>query len=83
MKEYANEKFFHYLEIVQEILEEGQREGIFRKGADPVILKRAIFGAVDEMALEWVLMKKKRYSMDEAAEQLCEMFVKGLLNRSG
>lgn len=78
MKEYANEKFFQYLEIVQGILEEGQKSGVFRKGSDPVILKRAIFGAVDEMALEWVLMKKKRYTMEEAASQLSRMFIEGL-----
>lgn len=83
MKEYANEKFFEYLSIVQKILEEAQSKGIFRRDADPVILKRAIFGAVDEMALEWVLMKKKRYSMDQAADQLCTMFIEGLLPREG
>lgn len=83
MKEYANEKFFEYLSIVQKILEEAQEKGIFRRDADPVILKRAIFGAVDEMALEWVLMKKKRYSMDQAADQLCTMFIEGLLPREG
>ncbi|MDO8518769.1 MAG: TetR/AcrR family transcriptional regulator C-terminal domain-containing protein, partial [Deltaproteobacteria bacterium] len=80
MKEYANEKFFEYLGIVEAILKEGQAAGIFKQGADPVILKRAIFGAVDEMALEWVLMKKKRYTMEEAAEQLCQMFLDGLSN---
>lgn len=79
MKEYANEKFFEYLNIVQEILEEGQQKGCFRKSANPVVLKRTIFGAVDEMALEWVLMKRKRYSMEEAAEQLCGMFIDGLV----
>lgn len=78
MKEYANEKFFEYLGIVEAILKEGQEVGLFKRSADPVILKRAIFGAVDEMALEWVLMKKKRYTMEEAAEQLCQMFLDGL-----
>lgn len=78
MKEYANEKFFEYLGIVQSILEDGQRKGCFHQGLDPVILKRAIFGAVDEMALEWVLMKRKRYTMEEAANQLCRLFIEGL-----
>ncbi len=80
MKEYANEKFFEYLEIVGSILEEGQRQGVFDASLDPSILKRAIFGAVDEMALEWILMKRKRYSMDEASAQLALVFTRGLLN---
>lgn len=78
MKEYANEKFFGYLSIVEEILKEGQKVGLFKSSVNPIILKRAIFGAVDEMALEWVLMKKKRYTVEEAACQLCEMFIDGV-----
>ena len=78
MKEYANEKFFEYMNILQLIIEEGQRQNIFRRDADPVILKRAIFGAIDEMALEWVLMKRKRYSIEDAAEQIYKLFTIGL-----
>lgn len=78
MKEYVNSKFFAYLDILQGIIEQGQREGLFKKSADAVILKRAIFGAIDEMALEWILMRKKRYTIDEVAEQLYLMFLKGI-----
>lgn len=78
MKEYANEKFFEYLNLIQGVIEEGKERGVFRDNADPVILKRAIFGAVDEMALEWVLMRKKRYSIEEAADQLSDMFIRGI-----
>ncbi len=78
MKEYANEKFFEYLSLIQGVIEEGKEQGLFRASADPVILKRAIFGAVDEMALEWVLMRKKRYSIEEAADQLSDMFIRGI-----
>jgi TetR/AcrR family transcriptional regulator, fatty acid metabolism regulator protein len=78
MKEYAATKFRDYLEIVSRILEEGQTQGVFKKSINPFIVKRAIFGAIDEMALEWVLMKKKKYSMEEVADQLCTMFIDGL-----
>lgn len=78
IKEYANEKFFSYLDIVQGIVEEGQKAGQFKQNLDPVILKRAIFGAIDEMALEWVLMKRKRYTVEQAAEQICQMFISGI-----
>lgn len=78
MKEYVHSKFFAYLDILQGIIEQGQREGLFKKSADAVILKRAIFGAIDEMALEWILMRKKRYTIDEVAEQLYLMLIKGI-----
>lgn len=78
MKEYAASKFKDYLDIISKILEDGQGLGQFRKNINPQIVKRAIFGAIDEMALEWVLMKKKKYSVDEVAQQLCTMFIDGL-----
>lgn len=78
MKEYAASKFKDYLDIISKILEEGQGQGHFKKDINPQIVKRAIFGAIDEMALEWVLMKKKKYSVDEVAQQLSTMFIDGL-----
>lgn len=79
MKEYANEKFFEYLKILEDILVQGQTEGLFKTGLSAAILKRAIFGAIDEMALEWVLMRRKRYTLEEASEQLSEFFLHGLM----
>jgi len=78
MKEYAATKFIDYLNIISQILEEGQTKGFIKKTINPFIIKRAIFGAVDEMALEWVLMRKKKYSLEEVAEQICSMFIDGL-----
>lgn len=78
MKEYAATKFRDYLDIISAIIEEGQLSGVFKKAINPTVVKRAIFGAVDEMALEWVLMKKKKYTMQEVADQICIMLTEGL-----
>ena len=78
MKEYEGGKFAEYLHIVQSILEEGQARGAFRKDLDPKILRRTLFGAVDEMALDWLLMKKKKYSLEECAGQIGRLFLRGL-----
>jgi TetR/AcrR family fatty acid metabolism transcriptional regulator len=78
MKEYAATKFREYLSLISGILEDGKKSGVFKEIVNPFIVKRAIFGAIDEMALEWVLMKKKKYTMDEVADQLCAMFIDGL-----
>lgn len=80
MKEYGGTKFRDYLKIIAGILIEGKEQNIFRQEINPMIVKRALFGAIDEMAVEWVLMKKKRYTMDEAAEQLSALFIQGLKN---
>lgn len=78
MKEYAATKFKDYLDIISKILEEGQSRGLFNKSINPLIIKRTIFGAVDEMALDWVLMKKKKYTLEEVADQLCILIVNGV-----
>ncbi len=81
MKEYSHSKFMSFLGIVANILEDGQREGLFRSDVNPQIIRRALFGAIDEIALEWLLMKKKKYTAEEAAEQLGRIFIEGLLTR--
>lgn len=78
MKEYEGGKFSEYLNVVRSILEEGQLKGIFRNDLEPRILRRAIFGMVDELALEWLLMAKKKYSLDQCAEQVLNMIVRGI-----
>lgn len=81
MKEYKNEKFYQYLNIIGAIVAEGQAKGIFRADIDPDIAKRAIFGSLDEMSLYWVLSNRKDYSIDTAARQISRIFLTGLVNK--
>jgi TetR/AcrR family fatty acid metabolism transcriptional regulator len=78
MKEYKNEKFSEYLNIIDEIIREGQEKGIFKKEIIPSIAKRAFFGALDEMSRFWVLSSSKRYDIETAAKQISEYFLDGL-----
>ncbi len=78
MKEYEGTKFGEYLHIVESLLEEDRTQGAFRQDLNPKILRRALFGALDEMALDWLLMKKKKYSLENCAEQIGMMFLRGV-----
>lgn len=78
MTEYKAEKFFEYLKFLEDMITRGQQTGRFRSDLNPALVKRIIFGAIDELALEWVLMKKKRYTIDEAAEQLAMVLLAGI-----
>lgn len=80
MKEYENLKFHQYLNLISEIIKEGQEQGIFRKDIIPGIAKRAFFGALDEMSRFWVLSKKKKYDISTAAKQISDYFIKGMIN---
>ncbi len=79
MKEYRNKKFAEYLNIISQIVRQGQAEGIFRKDVMPGIFKRAFFGALDEMSRFWVLSPKKKYSVNTAARQISSYFLEGIL----
>ena len=82
MKEYRNEKFLEYLNLIGKIIEEGQNQGIFRKEIIPGIAKRAFFGALDEMSRFWVLSNRKKYDIETAARQISGYFLYGLLRNS-
>jgi TetR/AcrR family fatty acid metabolism transcriptional regulator len=78
MKDYDNHKFLEYLNLLAEIIEEGQRMGSIRPDIHPAIAKRVIFGALDEMSTYWVLSKKRRLPMKEAARQISEILIRGV-----
>lgn len=80
MKEYKNEKFHQYLNLIGDIIREGQEEGLFKGDIIPGIAKRAFFGALDEMSRFWVLSSRKKYDIETAAKQISGYFLNGLIS---
>jgi TetR/AcrR family fatty acid metabolism transcriptional regulator len=83
MKEYKNERFLQYLNLIDDIIKEGQEQGIFKKEIIPGIAKRAFFGALDEMSRFWVLSSHKKYDIETAAKQISGYFLYGLVKDVG
>ena len=79
MKEYKNEKFLEYLNIISAIIREGQQKGIFRQDIEPGIAKRAFFGALDEMSRYWVLSEVRKYSIAKAVQDISSIFLRGMM----
>jgi TetR/AcrR family fatty acid metabolism transcriptional regulator len=78
MKDYVPVKFLEYLDVISEILELGKREGTFRQDLNITMARRAVFGALDEMALAYVLSRKRKYDPTEAASEIYRIFAEGL-----
>jgi len=78
MKEYENKKFAQYLDLIGDIVREGQEQGVFDRNVIPGVAKRAFFGALDEMSRFWVLSSRKRYDIEVAADQISSFFLKGI-----
>jgi TetR/AcrR family fatty acid metabolism transcriptional regulator len=84
IREYANPKFAEFLRLIAGAVVEGQRAGELRADVDPYILARALFGALDEIALAWLVKhptSKATIDLPKAAEQLGELFIDGLRAR--
>jgi len=78
LKNYTPVKFFEYLEIISDILEEGKREGVLRPDLNVSIARRAIFGALDELSLTYILSRKPKYHPTVTAAELCRLLLEGL-----
>lgn len=78
IKEYTGSRFYDYLNLISSIIREGQAAGVFRSDVLPGIVKRALFGALDEFSTLWVLSKDKRYDLRDAAAQISNLFLEGL-----
>ncbi len=86
IKEYRPQGFKKYLEVIGAILEEGQAKGVFRKDLHPGVFRRALFGAIDEISLEWVLHAQahpdegppSHLDPKMVAEQIAEFILRGL-----
>ena len=81
MREYVKDHYADYLNIFAYIIREGQEKGIFKEDINTGIAKRAFFGALDEMGRYWVLSSTRRYSVEESAKQISDIFIKGVLSQ--
>lgn len=66
-----------YLDIVSEIVEQGQEEGVIRKDLYVGLVKRFILGAVDEVINTWIHSGGK-YDLVSMADPLVDLFMKGI-----
>jgi len=79
IKDYRNNKFSEYLNIISMIIRKGQSDKVFRQDILPGIAKRAIFGALDEIARIWNINIDSEYDIDETEKQVAKIFLVGVL----
>ena len=68
-----------YLDIVSEIVEQGQEEGGIRKDIYVGLVKRFILGGVDEVINTW-LHSGGKYDLVSMADPLVDLFIRGIGN---
>ncbi|HUQ34208.1 MAG TPA: TetR/AcrR family transcriptional regulator [Pyrinomonadaceae bacterium] len=77
MEEFSAAGFAEYLSLIRTTLEEGQRAGVFREELNAKVVAKILFGALDEMATNWIL-SKRRYKLAPMADQVLDIFLNGV-----
>jgi len=77
MEEFSAAGFAEYLGLIRATFEEGQRAGVFRKDLNAKVVSKILFGALDEMATNWIL-SKRRYRLAPMADEVMDIFLSGV-----
>ncbi len=80
MEEFSAAGLAEYLKLIREVFEEGQAAGLFRRELNAKIVAKILFGALDEMATNWIL-SKRRYKLAPMADVVLDIFFEGVTAR--
>jgi TetR/AcrR family fatty acid metabolism transcriptional regulator len=69
-----------YLGLIREAIADGQRGKLFRADIKPTVAAKMFFGALDEMATNWIL-SSRRYSLEADADTIVDLFINGARTR--
>jgi TetR/AcrR family fatty acid metabolism transcriptional regulator len=77
MREFSAAGFAEYLGLLRQTFEEGQRSGVFRKDLNAKLVSKILFGALDEMATNWII-SKRNYKLEPMAKVVMDVFLNGV-----
>jgi TetR/AcrR family transcriptional regulator, fatty acid metabolism regulator protein len=76
MERFSSTLLQDYLGQIRAAIEDGQKKGLFRKDIHATSVAKMFFGALDEMATNWILTRR-RYSLESEADAVVDLFVDG------
>jgi TetR/AcrR family fatty acid metabolism transcriptional regulator len=76
-EEQIHEMHKMYLDLIAEIVEQGQVEGAIRRDLYVGLVKRYIIGGVDEVINTW-LHSDGKYDLTSMADPLVDLFIRGI-----
>ena len=66
-----------YLGLIRDTIAEGQTRGVFRLHVPATLGAKIFFGALDEMATNWILADR-RYALGDDADAVVDVFLHGV-----
>ncbi len=77
MRLFSETKLRKYFSVIERVIRDAQRLGQIRQEIDPWTTTKILFGALDEMATNWVL-RKKDYELVEMAAPTLDVLLHGM-----
>ncbi len=77
MERFSSTLLRDYLGLMRDAIADGQTAGLFRGDIKPTVAAKVLFGALDEMATNWIL-SKRRYALEPEADAVLDLFVNGV-----
>jgi TetR/AcrR family fatty acid metabolism transcriptional regulator len=82
LRRVARGQLAEYLQLLQEIIDEGVQLGCFRADVPAEMAARMVFGAIDELITAWVLASHPQ-ALARQAEPLVRLLLQGLAAEGG
>jgi TetR/AcrR family fatty acid metabolism transcriptional regulator len=76
MERFSSTLLREYLGLIRSAIADGQADGLFRADISPTVAAKMFFGALDEMATNWIL-SRRRYPLETDADAVVDLFVNG------
>jgi TetR/AcrR family fatty acid metabolism transcriptional regulator len=80
MERLSSTKLREYLGLMRTAIADGQSAGVFRRDINATTAAKAVFGALDEMATNWIL-SRRRYALAADADAVIDLFLDGARKR--
>jgi TetR/AcrR family fatty acid metabolism transcriptional regulator len=77
MERFSSTHLQDYLGLIRRTIADGQESGAFRRDVNPNIAAKVFFGALDEMATNWMLSRRK-YPLAGDADAVVDLLIGGL-----
>ena len=77
MKRFSTTRLAEYFDIIRGVVRDGQALGVFRRNLNEKVVTKCFFGALDEMATNWVL-SERTYALAEMAPIVSDLFLRGM-----
>jgi TetR/AcrR family transcriptional regulator, fatty acid metabolism regulator protein len=76
MERFSSTLLQDYLGQIRATIEAGQKAGLFRRDISATTVAKMFFGALDEMATNWIL-SRRRYNLESDADTVVDIFLDG------